>query len=1365
MTEASNFSRFSNYDALLSHIGRQAEIYAHVDPSVTLLKLRIFCERLVARAAASRGVLLDPHSPLIQRIRDIEQRGVVTRAQAGVLHALRRAGNLAAHGNAANARDARRLLESAFEVTTELTGSDGGPFELRPPKSDEGAFLRRLDAEMKALRDDISRLLKQQTADASDRRELAAQIEQLLQQEREKVASSDPHLQVGSDGQSTIITEHIRRRRPWNYGVTRPGWETEWGTAGGTLRSAKEIVGGDLHASLSQVAVYSTGPRVRADEAAQQVALLLQRIVQRGDQPPVSPEIETLILTRAGLEFSPHPDPSIAEVVIDGPLPPMESRRHAALFREPFVPDLSARLLNGEPALHADAEQPFFASWISENLDETAGHWFTPQAPLEALVQEDDSQGDSECRVDFLLTHPLVPPTVIEIDGSQHVESVLVDEDRAARLGDAGFFVFRRAASDAGPTSLKPLRLVWPKRDTRTVPELASQVLVWGPAIANRILLGIATGIRHGWLHGNEWDLEVEAPCELAVACVQDSLRLLAAYDAVLGTGVAPLRVGLRSHEQHVQLERGADGDYLPTLHQEITPPSFTLTVDCFRGPFHALPTRTRSHPHVVIRSAALPLDVLETNYLGDRQVATPSDKAPAWALRRILTHVFGKRQFRDGQEQAIKRIVRGRDTVVLLPTGAGKSLIYQLAAFLVPGVTLVIDPIVALIDDQIAGLRAQGIDRGIGVTSTDTQQGTAEAKLTRLKNGDTWFVFVAPERLQQRRFREALRELCVSCPVNTVVVDEAHCVSEWGHDFRTSYLDLGRVLREHTSDMRHRAPPLLALSGTASRAVLKDMLNELGIDRSDADSMVVPRSFDREELKFDVLTAKQEDGLALLSGLLKALPHQFSRIDVPRSAEFYEPRGSETCCGVVFCQTKNGRHSSVKGVSEFLRTHTRIRIRRYAGGSGLVSPEERRSSAALFKQNQATLLVSTKAYGMGIDKPNIRYVIHYGIPSSIEAYYQEAGRAGRDRREARCVIIHSPKDKKTLEWFHSRNYRGVEEDLADVRLVAAAIRPVGSARRLRIPLSIIPPQTENDDNAGRIERAIHRLKLLGVIDTYLVEWGSGFELFLRDATVRSVNESFLLFIRRAQPARVPAFAADLASDRATNIDEVVLRNARRLIAFVYETVVASRRRAMEEMARLSSPGATDGSVRSGILEYLRLEGVSERLEPLLNKEAFSFDEWLVLYATIQEPEDASEWRGATARLLESYPDHPGLLVGRGLAECAVANGREAVFLESLSEGWRSAALRYMVSHESLVATIQHLSLQCEQHRPDWLPTLLESSSHSIQGHLDCFIAEEERILACVPIQPRALSYVLDRRLLRHSRDIGKLAELHAVTS
>ena len=359
-------------------------------------------------------------------------------------------------------------------------------------------------------------------------------------------------------------------------------------------------------------------------------------------------------------------------------------------------------------------------------------------------------------------------------------------------------------------------------------------------------------------------------------------------------------------------------------------------------------------------------------------------------ALTSLREH-FGFDNFREGQREVIETILAGKDVVVVMPTGSGKSLCYQLPAMILDGATVVVSPLIALMKDQVDALRARGLPATF--VNSSIPESEQHARIESLRRREHKLVYVAPERFRSSRFNAALQ----SIPISLFAVDEAHCISTWGHDFRPDYLRLRHVINS-LGNVR-----TLALTATATPHVRSDIIQQLGLERP----QTFVSGFDRPNLRIEVVhIEKEKQKIACIK----------------RLAESHD--GS----GIIYTSTRK----AVEHVGRELK-RVGLRVSTYHAG---MSDSVRVRAQDDFMSGRTQMIVATNAFGMGIDKRDIRFVAHYQMPGSIEAYYQEIGRAGRDGLPSTCVLLFNYADKNTHDFFIEGSY----PDLALIKNVYNAL-------------------------------------------------------------------------------------------------------------------------------------------------------------------------------------------------------------------------------------------------------------------------------------------------------------------------------------
>jgi ATP-dependent DNA helicase RecQ len=383
-----------------------------------------------------------------------------------------------------------------------------------------------------------------------------------------------------------------------------------------------------------------------------------------------------------------------------------------------------------------------------------------------------------------------------------------------------------------------------------------------------------------------------------------------------------------------------------------------------------------------------------------------PDDQGVEERMLALGRRWFGIQAFRPGQSLTIRNVLAGVDSLAIMPTGGGKSLCYQLPALELEGITLVVSPLIALMKDQHDKLAELGIEV-VRLDSTLSPRDEAAA-LERLQNGRPCVAYVTPERLGDPGFRQPLSRARVAL----FVVDEAHCISQWGHDFRPAYLGLGDAVRGMGR------PPVLALTATAPPRVKDDILAQLGIP----EASVVDVGLRRPNLCYHVLTARGERRKQAM--LLRLLARQSG-------------------CGIIYAATVK----TVDALADFLATND-LECGRYHGR--MRARERDEVQTAFMERGEPRIMVATNAFGLGVDKQDLRFVIHYNFPGSLESYYQEAGRGGRDGMLAHCVLLYQPEDKRIQSFFLGGRYPTPEQTKSVADALVSLHERYGEPQSLR---------------------------------------------------------------------------------------------------------------------------------------------------------------------------------------------------------------------------------------------------------------------------------------------------------------------------
>ena len=649
-------------------------------------------------------------------------------------------------------------------------------------------------------------------------------------------------------------------------------------------------------------------------------------------------------------------------------------------------------------------------------------------------------------------------------------------------------------------------------------------------------------------------------------------------------------------------------------------------------------------------------------------------------SLEFLLKNLFGYDEYRQGQLPIIINSLKGEDTVGILPTGTGKSLCYQMVGLLQPCINFVVCPIKSLMYDQVQNLK-QIYMSNIETVTSDINADKKSEIIKYFSEEKYQFIFISPERFQSKSFRKSLEDLNINSTLGLAVIDEVHCLSEWGHDFRTSYLNLAKTIKKYAPSTR-----LLGLTATASNFVLNDIKREFEIESY---NIKTTTSFNRKELTFKVIKcdeAKNNKQDILFSKLREMNDKQ----------DIFKLNGKDTKSGIIFTPHVNGKKGCYQ-LSQAINLEFNIKSFYYGGKvprynkRNIMSEEKfneyRNNVQKDFKLNKIPLLVATKAFGMGVDKPNIRYTIHYGMPMTLESLYQEAGRAGRDKKNADCYVLYEPEiiDKSLLNKFFSLNTP--VEDLNEIQkglninqqkdILNNFFLWLSNNKGIDYEFKVINEIYSQYASPNRIksiyckklgyckadvEKAIYRLSVIGIIEDWTIEvWDSSnavIEVTFEDYNIDSIVEKTEKYIRKYEKDfsfQNLRQESNTLKDSKTFLEmREVFENSslddiqkiiKALLIWVYDNIIYTRRQSIKTIADLCNNYKDSETFKSAIESYFKFDDDTYLLDDIAEN-PMQYEKWFEIFENEDGDIDKNkiqDIKGILGRFLESYRYNTGL--------------------------------------------------------------------------------------------------------------------------
>jgi len=1073
--------------------------------------------------------------------------------------------------------------------------------------------------------------------------------------------------------------------------------------------------------------------KVRNDDS-ELIGSILHKISQRGMPAPCSCEIERHILRQAKdagiLDFEEKEDKGrIKFIITDKKITNLNLMVVACCFPELLMDDDEVeRLLTEYKKLCTTPEKLFFEDvqrkLYSVYQDKRLALFVKPQRNMNSMADisnEECLSVDAYDIVDFAIEIPSLTrdewlKIAIEIDDQSHLDYKDKDRRRDKALKEANWKPRRYNANRRNWGLIEgeiiseikmaiPIRLILAAKELRSLNKqkrYAIQSLIIYPLAESQVLTVVAKYIYN---NGNA-NILIGDPQNLGLSVIIESIKkilnLFCAMHGIDNLGIPKLaKNGEKSDIKYYAVPTSTIWDAIGNFDSIIISP---LTVS----------------PYTIAPNINMPGNIDPLLPATPRPIEAQSQEQKELikeCLQYLLENIFHLVEFRPFQLDIINRAIGLQPVVGLLPTGAGKSLCYQLASFTQPGISLVIDPLVSLMQDQYQNLSVVGIHRSIQIKFGKR----SDASLDRVvKNSDhnliksnfPVFIFIAPERLQMKDFRESLN---MRIPIPFCVIDEAHCISEWGHDFRPSYLNIYQKINKYCK-YNGKEPAFLALTGTASLYVLTDILLELDINNQKA--LVRPKSFDRKELNFKIYKIKAKDRKDVLVKCIKEVINWHS---TTFDQSFSLPSG------LVFTNFVNGRLGAVqltktlvdslasdyKDINKYIDYYTGslpksldLSERRW---------NERKSEIQdLFKKNELPILVCTSSFGMGIDKSNIRFTIHSVLPKSVEEFYQQCGRAGRDRDDAVCVILFAD-DQETLSgellntektiveeidikreksrinfelrddsinnmFILTNSFLGRDKEKLFIKIIISEyILPNYNEEEIRIPFYALEEYLKEGKRKVRdiretainaLEKAIYRLMLVGAIEDYMKDYTKDeFTIVIK----RSREAEIYLAIKKHLGRYLPD--GDIEDslrgyiEKTANLDNLessygnaTYKYGSALIEFIYDKIEKRRRQSLQTILEIVREGYKDGidQFRTRFLTYLDETEWTKMIrkpanEPNITKPTENPEDWITILSNIKGRDDINKLLGACRRELDENPDLIGVRLMAGL--CLIAEG------------------------------------------------------------------------------------------------------------